>query len=158
MMFGAITALTLSLVWAAQLMPGGMPHIPGLLSIGSVVKAPPGSINFDSPREKRCGYDVRAEMIQEEAQKVHNRAQSIRIEVEKVRASARRHNIVVQRKHQHRHEQKQQRRHEHKHPHKRKRCRSRMTANQPAMPIPPIPPIPPVPPLAPIAPTAPLAP
>ncbi|MFV1981173.1 MAG: hypothetical protein ACC655_08480, partial [Rhodothermia bacterium] len=48
MMFGAITALTLSLFWAVRFLPSGSHGIPGLLSIGSLLQTPPGPINLDT--------------------------------------------------------------------------------------------------------------
>ena len=146
MMFGAITALTFSLIWAASLLPGGAPGIPGLLSIGSLVENPPGPVNFDAPSEKRCKYDVRAEMIREETRRTRHQTRNIRISVERALDTARQHKIVVQRKHKHQHRQIHKR--------ERRRCRSMLVPARPTMPIPPVPPIPPLAPLAPLAPPA----
>jgi len=122
MMFGAITALTLSLFWAVRFIPGGSHGVPGLLSIGSLVQTPPGPINFDTSTEKRCGFDVRAVMIREKAEMIKDRSRHIRIEVQR------------ENRHQHQHKQVHKR--------ERRRCRGRMTPTQPTLPIPPLAPVP----------------
>ena len=137
-MFGAITALTLSLFWAARFIPVGSHGVPGLLSIGSLVNSPPGPVNFEPLIRKRCGYNVQTVIAREITERVRNRSPHIRIQV----------------LHENKHKHKHRRAHKHQQVHKRERtrCRSRITATQPAFPIPPIPPVPPIPPIAPLAP------
>ena len=150
MMFGAITALTLSLIWAAQFLPGGSPSFPGLLSLGSLVSTPPSSINTELPTKHRCRVDIehlveQAAQARHQAERVRSERQQIRIDIDGFRHK---------RKHVHKHVHKL--RHENKREWKRSKCRSRKASRSAIRIVPAIPPVPPVPPVPAIPPVAPL--
>lgn len=172
-MFGAITALTLALVWSARFLPGGVPSLPGLLSIGSLIETPPGPINFNSKRKSRCRSDLKA--LAEQSDRVRHQADRLRAQAERARAGAERTRersrhirIEVERVRDLAREQRSEIRHKIKHKHKhirrhaaskRKRCRSWFSKRRspvltrptlPSAPIPPVPPVPPIPPVAPL--------
>ncbi len=135
-MFGAITALTLSLFWAVRFLPGGSHGVPGLLSIGSLVHPSPGPANFDAPIQKRCGFSADAVIAREITERVGNRSRHIRIQV------------LHGSKHRHKHKRVHKR--------ERRRCRSRITTTQPALPILAIPAVLPIRPVSPAPPIPPI--
>ncbi len=144
MMFGAITALTLSLFWAIRFIPAGVPGAPSLLSIGSLVHAPPAPVSFEAAPRKRCGFTAQAVILREKVEQIRHQARNIRIEV--LRGNRHKH------KHKHLYNYEQVHKHQHVQRPERERCRGRMSPAQPTMPIPPIPPVPPLAPMAPIPP------
>ena len=122
MMFGALTALTISLIWAGQFFGGSIPSLPGLLNVDLA--------------ERPSGPEHRAIIVDPAA----DAARDIRIEVDVIRDEARKIKREIKREIRIRHHHDA--RHEHKHERKRKRCRKRdFTA--PTVPTAPTPPIPP---------------
>ena len=148
-MFGAISALTLALIWSARFLPGGA-QVPGLISIGSLVQGP-GLPNFESPRNKRCRGKYRTHLHQD-----HATATSVDVEITDSRREVRR---ALRHVHRHDHKHKIHKHKIRKHVRKRSRCRSKARSDvRSSRPMPPAPPAAPVPPTAPTPPTPPIPP